>query len=155
MQAMNELIGFLESARRSLETLPTRDELGSLRESIETMNFLFERATNSPAISAALGLELPRSSRARTSSLPAQPPAVEELDQFKRMTIDQIRDVLNNDSQYTVSRLYQLARALGARVTSRSGREALANQILTKVTTMRGYQQLGATPEVSNPPSTD
>lgn len=140
-KALDQLIEFLQSARVALDGLPTQGDLGSLRRSLDQLTDLFGKAVDSPAVSAALGMEPVRSpARAKTVRPPA--PSAEDLERFRDLTIDQMRELLNDESKFTVSKLHELARSLGARVNSRSGREAIANQILTKITNVRGYQQL-------------
>ncbi len=144
---LDRLIEFLESARRALGALPTEGDLASLRSTVGELNRLFERAVTSPIVSSALGLEPARAAGFRPPSIRASAPPAEELERFTSLTIDQMRVLLNDENQYTISKLHQLAKALGARVNSRLGREALANQILTKVTNLRGYRQLSSSGE--------
>lgn len=142
--ALSELVGFIQSVKDRLQHVPTVDEVQSIVKAAEELQSILARAETSPALSMALGIE---ASRPAARSRPARQETAISVDEITRrfsdLTIDQLRDTLNDERRMPLSELQSIAKALGARAGSRLGRDALVSNVVTKIANLRGYQALG------------
>ena len=142
--SLAELVHFIESARKRLAHVPSVDDVGSITQVVTELQNFLERAEASPALSLALGLEVPpRRLRRRPESAEATVSTEEVARRFDDLTIDQVRDKLADEHQTAIADLRGIAKSVGARTGSRVGRNALVANIVTKVTNLRGYRSLG------------
>lgn len=143
--ALKELIDYLRDVREQLLTLPTAEDVVSVGASIAQLKIILARAEESPLLSLALGLEARPKARQRRAVERTATDISAHLQHFSELTIDQLRDELCNEDLYSIAQLNSIARGLGTRVNARKGRDALANQLVTKIANLRGYQALSET----------
>lgn len=145
-EALDDILRFLESTRRSLDALPSSDDTRSVAGSIRVFDKLLDIAQTNPALSMALGVT-PRGHRRP----PPQRQPEEELERGKalfeelgQLTVDQIRDRLLNDPMIRLTDLRALAAHLHIRYQAKSTRESLAQSLTTRIANSRGYDALSA-----------
>lgn len=139
-----EMISFLSQAQKALDSLPTSDEASGVRRAIEAFEQLEMRAKSNPILSAALGLSPPRTVRQKPSGLTQDEQARVQalLTELRTLSIDDMIARLGNDRSFGTRDLEAIASLIGIRPNRRTGREILVQQIVTKISNYRGYQEL-------------
>ncbi len=139
------IVEFLSELRTRLELLPSREDAESTSRSLKAVDDLIARSELNGGLRAVLGLKPP--------SIPKRKPVVlNDLDSARARTqitelellpIDEIRRTLNDENRYSARDLQAVARHMGIRTRDQTGRGTLVQQIATKISNFRGYQDLG------------
>jgi hypothetical protein len=110
------------------------------RDSIDRLQTLFIQAKSNPVLAAAVGIKI-------TAPKQTPPPLTPEeinraqstISRLDSLPIDELRGALEGMNPRD---LQAAAKAVGVRTTSRTSREALVHQVVTKITNTRGYRSL-------------
>lgn len=140
--ALQAVIEFLRQAQKELDAIPSRDELRQLSEALYRLENILKLAEDNPLLARPLGFRPKALIKAKSAERFSADEIKAVLKKFASMTIDQIRQYLTEDSDYSRSHLRALGMGLGIRVQARMSREALANQITTRIANERGYNKL-------------
>jgi hypothetical protein len=138
------LTRFLQDLAAQLHSIPASDESHYLVAAIDRLDSLFRKAQSDPVLARAVGLEPPKRRPAKTHPQPDAKRIESSLAELRDLTIDQIRERSTSEDRYGLSDLRALASHMGVAVKSRSTRQTLANQIVTKLANIRGYRGLSA-----------
>lgn len=141
---IDAILAFLSQMQKSIETLPSIEEVDGARKAVNVLDDLAVRAKSNPILAAALGLRPPQRSRARSALLTQEESKNAEslLEQLRSMSIDEMNLRLGTEERTPTRELEAVASLLGIRPTQRVGRDGLIRQIVTKISNFRGYQEL-------------
>jgi hypothetical protein len=143
-----EIISFLSQTQKALDTLPTTEETAGARKAIEAFEELSTKAKSNSILSAALGLNAPRAPRPKPLGLTRDEDerAQALLNELRALSIDDMNARLNNDRVIGARDLEAVAFLVGIKPKRKAAREILAQQIVTKISNYRGYQELQGGP---------
>ena len=139
------LIEFLAELKNNIASIPSTEEVTSIRQQLQRMEDFINKAESDPVLRTALGLQKPAAKK-RVSYMVTEDDrhkARKALDAFDSMQLDEIRRRLGNEEMYTIRELRAIATELGIRSIQRLSRIDLVHRIATKIANFRGYQSLG------------
>ncbi len=147
---LDRVIEFLTEIKKTLGSVPSQESAAAVRSAVDGLDVLFSRARASAPLAAALGL---RSADHKPKAQPLSEADSERarilLERLQKLPIDEMRANLENSSTTAPRDLHAIATLMGIRSTQRSSREALAQQVATKIANARGYETLRRGPEGS------
>ncbi len=145
-ESLEVVVGFLKEMQAHLALVPTVEDTRSLTAALERLDSFLARAEANPVLARAIGLEKPKPRPAQSGRPPLNPVRVQAIvNELEALTLDQIRERLTSEDTYGLADLRGLAKELGVRVQSRTARNALVGQIVTKLGNTRGYRALSRT----------
>lgn len=137
---LSELIQFINTLQSRVREIPTQQDAATTRIAIKSLENLFLQIKSNPILATATGSK---------AVSPRQKPleiSQEEIDRanitiarFDSLSIDQLRGAL---TETNLRELEAIASALGVRTSRRMAREAMVQQIATRITNTRGYRNL-------------
>lgn len=144
--ALDDVIAFLQALRTSLENVPTVEANQSIAASIRVFDKLLDTAEANSALGLALGLAPKRQQRATPTR------AAEEdqqrgrvlMEEFRDLTVDQIRERLSNSTSLRLSDLRALAAHMHVKHNAKSTRDSLAQALTARIANSRAYDALGS-----------
>jgi len=141
---LTALIEFLTDIRQKLQTLPSLEEVSEIKRAADVLEALFAKAERDPVLGSVLGMR--RQPAVRRSRSPVtsedQAKARTALETLRTLPSDEIRSNLLNPDRHSSNVLRAMAAEMGLRPTEKMGREALAQQIVTRIVNDRGYRAL-------------
>lgn len=140
--SLDAVIKFLQEVRDRLDAVPTSEDSQYLASAIARLDSLFSEAQSNPVLARAIGLEKAKPSSPKAPTRPDTVRIEAILGELKDLTIDQMRERFLSHDRYGLADLRAVASHLGGTVNSRSTRQALAAQIVTKLANIRGYRAL-------------
>ena len=143
-EGFQEVISFMVQAQQALDALPSLEQTETVRKAISAFEELETRAKTNPLLAAALGIRQPRPPRARPIVRTPEESAVAEalLRQLKSLPIDDMNRQLGDEQLTSSKQLTAVASLLGIKATRKQGRDVLVQQIVTKISNFRGYEEL-------------
>lgn len=140
---LEEIISFLTQVQRAVESLPTSNDGAAARGAIQALQQAEIKARSNPILSAALGLSPPRVARQKPAGFTEdeQTRARVVLADLRTLSIDDMNARLG-DSSITAREIEALAAVMGIRPNRRTTRDVLKQQIVSKISNFRGYQEL-------------
>lgn len=139
-----EVISFMTQAQQALDTLPSIEHTEAVRKAASTFEALEAKVKANPLFAAALGVKLPRAPRPKPAGrTPEESATAEELlRQLRSLPTDDMNKQLGNEALTPSRQLTAIASLLGIKTTRKQGRDALVQQIVTKISNFRGYEEL-------------
>jgi hypothetical protein len=139
-----EIVEFIVQMENAVNSLPSREEAEGVRHAIQHLDDLRLRAKTNVALAAALGIAIPKMSRATQRPVtPEERNSAESLlRDLRALSIDEMRRRLESEDGVTSRELQEVAKLVGVKASRRLEREALVHQIVTKISNFRGYQEL-------------
>jgi len=141
---INELIKFLDRINKSFETLPTLEEAKKAKNTLEKLENILER---NPLIE-----EIFLSKRQKKVSKPSiidstqekgtSKEIKEEVERFLKMPEDELRSCLLKEKRYTKKTLIAILSELGIRVSKKTLKKQLIEEIVTTIVNSRTYKGL-------------
>ena len=141
--AINAVVEYLNDLKRTLESVPTLEDMTPLDEALANLDRHFARIQDNVLVARTLGTKKPMPSKPKPSfSANDESEAVLALKRLRTYTPDQIREELQDGTRFSLGVLRVLAGSLGAPVQARSSRAQLAAAVMTKLVNLRGYAYL-------------
>jgi DNA-binding SARP family transcriptional activator len=139
-----EVISFISQAQQALDALPSMEQTDTVRKAVNAFEELETKAKSSPLLAAALGIRPPRQARAKPTTSTHEESADAEalLRQLRSLPIDDMSKQLGDQELTSSKRLFAVASLLGIKPSRKQSRDALVQQIVTKISNFRGYEQL-------------
>src|ERR1700730_10264663 len=140
----DEIMTFLDQTRNALDSLPSGEDMESVRRTARVLEELSSKGDANPFVAAATGRRISR------APLPKPMPLTEQenegaqalLKELNSLSADEMSMRLQSEERTSTRELNAAARILGIKTTRRTTREALVQQVVTKVSNFRGYQEL-------------
>lgn len=143
-KALEALIEYLMKVQEDLKLLPDKDTVQDIVYIVNHLDLLLTKAENNPIVAKAIGLE--KSPLKKTSikkiDRGSEIERKEIMKEFESNTIDQIRELLENENRFPLVKLRSIANGLGLRFQARSARDTLVRIITSRIATSRGYNML-------------
>jgi len=138
------LIEFLTDMQQRLLALPSAEDMGGIRRAAEALEALFGKAERDPVLAGVLGLRRPPAARPSGPMVTSEDRAKAQvtLQAVRALPGDQIRSELLDQDRHSVNEVRAIAAEVGIRSTERLSRDALAQQISTRIVNDRGYRAL-------------